>query len=433
MRDERNFLFVLSPNAGILDSWLPVLDRLAATPRVKLHALLPRPDATINLRREDFMVRNSAPVFSTVHFSSTTGNWASARTLIQARQKLALVNRIRQTTRWLSRNPTRRSQSEPGFDESATRAHLEQANLHSAEAILCDLSEHRKPYFNALLRAAPHARLYSVSQGLSIRELTTGRAISSEPSLPAHLRDRTASQFLLGKPKGTHYRSRFGLLPHQIAVTGIFRHDPAWLKRMHNPRVKQHLEPGSYVFLASRSASRRYLPPTERERSIRLVYEQARKRGLALVLRRHPFESDKRQIERWLGKEGKKNHWFETGRHPLDIGAASAIAVTLNSSVAVDMAAMGIPVMDPVDYSIFEEDAPNTRFDSHGRPISIYSQSGITIAASTEADFSREMDRLLERNIPETPEPSAEYRAMYADPKGSIERAMRRILEPRKA
>jgi hypothetical protein len=188
------------------------------------------------------------------------------------------------------------------------------------------------------------------------------------------------------------------------------------------------MAPGSYVFLASRPASAKYLPQDEKQRAIRLVHEQTLKMGLTLVVRLHPFESGKRQFQRWLGKAGGTNRWLETQRHPLDIGADCALAATLNSSVAIDMAAMGVPVVEPIDYSVFPDDSQHTRLDRHGCPIGVYSQLGITVPANNAEDLASALNRLRRANIVGADGPSAEYRALYADPAGSIDGALRHIL-----
>lgn len=428
MAEERNFLFVLSPNAGILDSWLPVLDRLAQTPQVRIHALLPRPEATLKLRSSDFMVRCSMRTFASVHFCRPDGRWAQTRNLVKARQKLALSNRMRSAQR-LNPLSRQRARGDSTPRQDVTRTYLERIGLHRAEALLCDISEHRKPYFAALLRATPEIPIHSVSQGIFLREVAGERPLSSRQLLPDWLRGRMATQFLMGASEDSFYRPRFGLSSRQLCLAGIFRHDPEWLDRMHGPAPEHDMTPGTYVFLASRPSSPRYLPQAEKRRVIRMVHEAARTRGLTLVVRRHPFEGSKREFERLIGKAGKRNGWLETARHPLDVGAECALAVTLNSSVAIDMAAMSVPVVEPIDYTGYPEDAPNIRLDENGRQTSVFTQSGIAIGASSEAELASAMDRLLGRRQRARTGASAAYRALYAEPAGSIDHAARRMLE----
>lgn len=429
MAEERNLVFVLSPNAGILDSWLPVLDRLARMPKVRIHALLPRPRATLNLRQDDFMVRNAARIFASAHFCTSDGRWARARNLVQARRKLVLSNRAHSLVDSLTRTPNRRFQEDPTIDEESTRRYLERMGLHRAEAMFCDISESHKPYFTGLLQATPQTRIHSVSQGISLRETGDGPSHSVESTFPPQIRDRIETQFLMSSSEMAHYGPKYGLSPHQTCISGIFRHDPGWHQRMRQPGSIPGPEPGSYVFLASRPASARYLPRVEKQRVICMVHEQARKRGLSLAIRRHPFEGNKRELERLIGKPGARNQWFETARHPMDVGADCALAVTLNSSVAIDMAAIGVPVIEPIDYAGYRRDAPNVRLDDNGRQVSIYSKSGVAIGASTETDFASAMDQLLAPGQPSRLGASAAYRALYADPTGSIDEAVSRILE----
>jgi len=414
MPEERNFLFVLSPNAGILDSWLPVLDRLARIPYVKIHAILPRPRATLYLRGSDFMIRKTAKTFASVHFCAADGQWGRARNLVQARRKLVCSNWKQRlfgpSSGTSSCTQAGLSQYEPGAELEATRSHLEKAGLHRPEGMLCDVSESQKTYFSGLLQATPQSGIHSVSQAVSLRELRADQPRPVSQSLPSYICERIETQFLLGESEKTHYQSKYGLLPGQIVVSGVFRHDPAWIAQVQAQTVNDGLKPGRYIFLVSRPVNPRYLPLSEKQRIIRMVHEQARKRGLTLVIRPHPFEGNRREFDRLIGPPGKQNHWIETGRHPLDIGFKCALSVTLNSSVAVDMAAMGVPVIDPVDYAKLQEDSPSTRFDDLGSPISTFAESGIAVGAKDEASFRRAMDGLLEPSERFEPRPSEEYR-----------------------
>jgi len=428
MTGDRNFLFVLSPNAGILDSWLPVLDRLARLPHVKIHAILPRPRATLNLRRKDFMIRSSAETFASVHFCTADGRWNRARSLVHARRKLVLTNWGRRLLKNRVTGQPRGMQDDPTLDHEATRSYLEEAGMHRPTAMLCDISEARKPYFSGLLQSVPQAKIHSVSQAVSLQEFGDSPSTPTRVPFSGQVQERIETQFLLSESEARHYSAQYGLSNSQISVSGIFRHDPQWIAQAFPRARTKGLQPGSYLFLASRPTSPKYLPHSEKQRVIAMTHEQARKNGLTLVVRRHPFEPSRRQFDQLLGKPGKKNNWLETARHSMDVGFECAFAITLNSSVAIDMAAMGVPVIDPVDYRTLRDDSPTIRFDDRGRPISSYSKSEIAIGASDESSFSAAAGRLSKQGGRSVAHPSKAYRALYADPAGAIQSAVQRIL-----
>jgi len=295
--------------------------------------------------------------------------------------------------------------------------------------LLCDVSVVQKPYFSSLLQATPRTGIHSVIHGVTLRETSTERSATVRSTLPPHVRERIKTQFLLSTSEEPHYHSAYGISTAQMHVSGVFRHDPEWVARLRSHGDTRGLEAGSYMFLVSRPVNPRYLQHAEKKRIIVMAHEQARKRGLTLVIRRHPFESNQREFERLLGKPGKRNRWLETVRHSMDIGLDCAVAVTLNSSVAVDLAAIGVPVIDPVDYSKLQEGSPTTRFDDDGRPVSIHCKAGIAVGAPDETSFSVAVDQLARRGRASKVQPSTAYRALYADPNGAIRNATRRILE----
>lgn len=430
IRRKRDLLFIMSPNSGILDAWLPVLERINASGRVRIHALVPWQRTLLNLRPDDFLVRIATSIFSSIHYCKPNGVWAGARDLGQARAKLQCTQKLNGAIKRITGyQDTASRDTDPTTREREAKKYFLKAGLNRGSPILCDISEWEKPYFAALLNITPETRIYSAAHGIDLRSLCKSTDLSESRTLPKNIEERLVLQFALGESERPYYLTKLNISPKKLCISGVFRHDPVWRRKIQIIARNSKPIDFPYIFIASRNANKTFLPLDEKKRIYQIIQKEARRRSLAMVIRRHPLEGNKRAIDRMLGKSGDVETWLDTMRHPLDIGADCRLAITLYSSVAVDMAAMNVPTIEPIDYGNCPKTASNIRLDSRGNPTSFYIKHGIVHDASNAEELSCLMDHFAPEAGRSVKESSPAYRSLYADPTDSIRMAAECVLE----
>jgi len=399
-------------------------------PETRVHAILPRPEATPSIDFDDFAIRRSRSVWNSWIQALPTDNWielSSPRWIGLGRFAARAARRIQR----------RMGTSAPADRELRARklaqtflSRFGRSFTEGVSTVLCDLADLRHPELGALVRLFANAGIFCQAHGVDIRALpeTTLDVCNKRKTVSTYTQGRKITALLLAESERDYYRESYGLDDSQIMICGVLRHDPDWLKSLSEGDFARPPLTKPYVFVASRPISENFLPRETKHKILDLVHDYARQEGLVVAIRKHPVERQRghTEIEACLGKAGQANGWFDSRCHPLHLGYHADLTVTLYSSIAIDLACLNRSVIEPIDFTNCRAQTPNIRIGEDGKFVSFYQKAGFATRARDREEFFSIAD-LMRHGKRKKPQPRAVYDHYYANPEGAVEEITRMI------
>jgi len=411
----------------MLDMWLPILQPL----RKKLQdtefvLLFPegRQIGVLNLR--DALFEIASPIFDKVLYPSVTGQWKQAKNLAEAQKSHESEPAVR-----LWRSLKQRGLAEPlrGLIASARRLATERRNSKSEapdvltgligeeSVILFNISEVDKPYMAVTLKGLNRKqKKFSMYHGIKLED----HPLVGEKSVSKF--DSTNTVALLFSPREReYYLDYYGLTKKNLRVVGVPRHEDEWIDQLTSLHAYDGPAlPPRFIFVVSRPANEyASLSRASKLDALRDIGEVARQLDCHILIKLHPKqEDDDGTAEEALGLENLGQSWGYSHAHPLLLGRHCEFAVSFLSSVAVDMAKIGTPIIEYMDWRIgMPRDAPWPYY-LEGKPVSINCHLGFALPASDRTQFLQRVGqirtdrtdvvdsarRAYQRVFPETPD-----------------------------
>ena len=226
-----------------------------------------------------------------------------------------------------------------------------------------------------------------------------------------------------------HYDESYGLPRSQVKVVGVPRHDQSWIRRLREHYRGQPTEKGKYIFLASRPVNERTFPPARKIEALQALKTLADQLDCRVLVRLHPLETefDKGIIESVFEKQVLGKTWSYSTLPPIVAAEGALFAVTLFSSVAIDMLATEVPVIELCDFADLTE-SPNLVHDNDGRLTSIYQQSGLVLGAANFEQLTLCAAQIRNGRDAVLASLKAAYSRTYASPDLSVELIVQDIL-----
>jgi hypothetical protein len=400
-------VLLCAPSMGILDNWLPVLHAAREShPDWRIVALIPDratlaqvdPGDTAHVLADDVIDATIAPLVG--------GGWILTEGFLTARAAAA-------PHRLLRRIPTR----------AQRRLRCEPSALAGPDTrVLYDVHLHDKEQLRLLLRDIGDAPRFSHNHGIELERAGTRRI---PPPDPENLR----AAFVYGQSEVDAYAANFGVAHDRIHPVGIARHEPDWVSRVVERSRRMHELPfGESVFVVSRPAGSTYLPRDRKIAALRALHRVAwEEHGIPIVLRTHPKEHEDGTLSEALPAGGEGVSWARSRAHPFHIASQSRIGITFFSGVAVDLVALGVPVIELLDVrGLPKHDTQDALRDPRGRPVfGPYRRDGLVIPADDVDDLREAFRATIADPVRALVALQERVRACFADPTGSTERMVR--------
>ena len=379
---------ILSPHLGILDAWLPLLWQLKRTrPELSLLAIFPRRNDAIEVTDKDFLVEYSKELFEGVICMGEGGQGTAYSSIVDAAAPM-----------------TNAAGGHSGLSIGNT---VKLESLRERVKLVCfDLATRMKVPVKEILDTFSSARSFSVPHGIDLR--MWGGHPTGQPSL-------RSTAYLLSTHEVEFYRTKYGLGEEDIRVVGVLRHDPRWIDEIKRYYEAEHKPSGSYIFLASRPSNNLELfPPSRKRNAVEAVGQLASELGCKIVVRRHPKEREEAIFEDVLGVAQYGKAWEYSALHPFVLGESALFCVTFFSSIAVDMAALGTPVIELCDFRGLSGGKQLFR-NGEGQPISIYQKFGLALGARDYEELKLRADDVLTDRTAVAKRLRAAVRAIYSE------------------
>jgi hypothetical protein len=399
-------VLLCAPSLGILDNWLPVLHAARAShPDWRIVALIPDRETLSQLDPSDTAHVLADEVIDATVAPLVGGGWVEAAGFLAAARAAA-------PRRWLPPLPT----------VEQFRRRTQPRRLARPEArLLYDIHLHEKNRIAPLLATLGDIPRFSHNHGLELEVIKSRRVAPFDPY-------NVTAAFLYGPSEIEAYARNFGLAEKALCVVGIVRHEPAWVKKVIDKSAELHHLPfDEFALVISRPAGSSYLPRERKIRALSALHEVMwEEHRVPLVFRTHPKEHDDGTFAVALPKETEGLSWVRSGAHPFHLATQSRIGITFLSGVAIDLVALGVPVIELLDVrGLPEHDNSDTRRDKDGRILfGPYRGANFVVPADDFEDLRGAAARILNDRLTETSRLSREVQSRISRPPNSTARML---------
>ncbi len=264
--------------------------------------------------------------------------------------------------------------------------------LKPIRGVLYDVYEETKKYNLDLMKHLSGIPRFSLGHGIHVH-VHTSRPLKKRALAPTG-QDVTA--YLFSDLERPHYKARFALTDSTLRVVGIPRHERSWMKRI----IDQSKDPGElgegFIFVISQAANAHTFPRDRKRQALQDIARVASELGMKIVVKLHPREQPDGLYEDVFGRDADGKGWVYSNLHPFVLGSKCAFAVTFHSGVAVDMLALGTPVIERLDLrGIPQHDHSEAMRDEYGAPILSYRYWGLVLGASDYSQLKRHADACI--------------------------------------
>jgi hypothetical protein len=414
-------LFVISPNFGIIDSWLPILYELKKRNHHGIAAFFARKNLLAQVREGDLLTEFSEMFFESVIWEASSSGWLVASSLKRAAVDNdgtagGIVRNAQRFCKWL-------------FPSGSTRSIRDGVSalgalLPNVRAVLFDIDSEKLELVRVLQdEIFNNVPWFSLPHGIDLRishsnKLTTNRYPGRNVPITAYVASDQEIE---------PYRILHGLEAASIKPVGVPRHTGSWIGEVNRHCATQNCPDLPYIFLASRPKNPKYFPAERKIRALRDIKRLSAELGCSVVVRCHPKEHDNALFMRELGQEFFQKRWFYSTKHPLVLGANALFCITFFSSVAVDMAALGIPAIERFDFTGLE----GMSLPLACGPTSIYQKFGLAFGAQNYGELREQASRIMSDREAAKKQVKDAYKALYTtldNPIGVIADDIERFL-----
>lgn len=376
--------FICYPSLGLLDSWISVFFLLQeSSPQTEFIFISPQARTIGEIDLESTIIRLSSDIFTQVIFRSENGKWYQTESFRHAMEvELRTRNNVIEKVLlkflgypgpdWTTRK--QKATYEPNL--------LVPESLHQASAVVClDLFEtHKKPMMPLLpfIRSNPKASLFH-----GINAPHTGACSYRENSYSHEIFHNTII-FAQGKSEEECYLNHLSAPPQSVEIAGIPRHDSKWIKTL-NRREKNPRPQRNFIYILSRPSTTHYITRQQKKAYLYSIREAAEQYNLDIVIKMHPKEHDDHTFQKVFQKKKFGVSWWFSNRHPLTMKNGCVAAVTFHSGTSVDMARIGVPVIEYL----------NPKNVSTDDRVFKYRRAGWVLPASNHEEFLVQFNRVF--------------------------------------
>jgi hypothetical protein len=385
-----DIVFIGSPNLGIMEQWLPVLYELKKRDNnLKIAALFPVGRVANQVNKGDTLSELSDSIFDYVIFKSWTGAWVCSDSLFNAKDLFQSLKKpliLRATDKITKKNTYLKNIINPivemiarSFFESDKQVSIKELSKH-VRIICFDIYEETKSYFNEVQDAFSSVRWFSLMHGISL-EMTESKEIYSNSLMNKRRTDVTV--YTYSEKEFKSYKMKYGIDDTYLKSVGIPRHQKEWFRHVLKNVNVDNLPQEKYIFIISRPANSNYFsddPYKTKAAIVGEIKDLSEELKCKIVVRLHPKEGKENIYENVLGENNYGLRWEYSLLHPYLLGTHSLFCVTFFSGVAIDMIALGVPVIERLNYHKMAYSSAFTH-DNYENPISLFNKLGLVMGA----------------------------------------------------
>lgn len=410
-------IFVLLPNPGVIDQWLPVIERLG--PETKIVLLSPHPANLYQLRSDDQMVKILSRRVGRVVFRVQGVGWFHADDI----RKAKIINRAcLKGSRLFSR--ANGFGSKCIFDlvrfligfvgKLRFWRHVTEIGdeIRPGDKVMGDFGVFQEACMDDVADTLSGCDIYSLVHGIIPKQ--SGKPLNSLDQ--RFTKCGSVNLYAFSAEAARDFQTRYNMANLNTRVVGIPRHDFSWISKIQNMVKLQKFDKCIYVI--SRPSNNTYHPAERKTLALKDIKEVADQLGLAVVIRAHPKEFEESVFFDVFGLQEYGHDWVITKEHSYCAGRNALFAVVFHSGVCADMVRLGVPVIErlnleglPAHYTA----ALGCVFDTC-EPMSSYLAAGLVLRARSRVEFLDQVERVLSDRDGVVAELQEAYARYFAEP-----------------
>ena len=369
-REGPDILLLVYSHFGVVDSWLPILCEVKKQRRDLSIGVIISAKALSLINLDDFVTREADKVIDLVMVKGRGQNWRTAKTFEEARASLVAAKPM-------------------AFYRSLFGPNITTKTLASCSgAVLFDILDQKTKAVRDLQVMLPDAQWFSLPHGIDRIETKEYLREKMIKKIDYKIFNRI-TVYAASRGETETYIDWFGINGENVKVVGVPRHCETWVDKIPKGQPEDWMNT-KYILIVSKPASDVFLPTKRKLQALIDIRRVAEEIGARIIVRLHPSEGVKVPdiFKDGLGAEGFGKTWTISASHSIALGRQALCAVTFFSSVAVDMAAQGVPVIEACDFTGLV-DAPQLPRDERGNPTSSYQKLGLVLGARNHEELRR--------------------------------------------
>ena len=382
--------FLCSPNWGIVDTWLPIIDKIKKNKGYQIELLILKTSMIRLLDINSFLIQNLNSQISGVVFVSFTDN------LIKCNNLQTAMSINKKIVYWpfiklLKRGRLKRLFKYPIFFYIKILQLWEQNYLKEGHVLgykelidnmsglLFDIHESEKEYYTRFSKHIREIPKFSIFHGLEIGGQREKIKLNSNKS---NLNSRV---YIFSKNDRKYYKDKYGIDDSKIIFSGIPKYDSTWISYIKKSCTNSEIKWENYVTLISRPSIGPYLPIRRKHQALIAIKELiVNKMKKKLVIKIHPKQSDISIYFDVFGTETYDIEWRFTNEHAFVLSSRSDFGISLYSGVVVDfLFGNAVPSIEYSDMvGIPECDNDLALRDKKGYPVFGYRYNEVVLGAN---------------------------------------------------
>lgn len=398
LKNVDKIYLLCSPNFGIVDNWLPVIDKIHQKyNHISFEMIFPKAATVEILNLEDDLVKISEKYFSAILYKNHDGGWSRSDTYFAAKEHNTRSSSSLFFKKWKDRvGRIFKIQFVFNFFTKIFSSLFGDVSpfpkISSSSVLFYDVGEELKDYSKEILKAFNECPCYSIFHGVNIE------TEKNYTKLPTGFKTSNTKSFLFSEKEREYYREAFKLEDRQLCPVGIQRHDKNWVELVKTNSRLDFTSSSKFVFLVSRPAGP-FLPLSKKRKFVKhlkkVIIEEM---GLDLVIRLHPKELDEGIYDSVLGRDNLGKNWHISKSHCLTLSAECVFGITYYSGVCLDLIYLGKNVIEMLDLVGLDGfDHANANRDSNGTPIFSYRFYNFVYGVSSESELRDKARKILDK------------------------------------
>ena len=378
-------LFICSPNLGILDIALPLINYQRKKSGKKFVILFTKPAVSRSFKEDVFLVKHGKNFFDEFIFISESGTWFKSSSFTEFQEInqflkkyktfISRLDNLSQENTFLRIVSKTLKKILYFFEKFFYLKNIILINeiFMNIDLVIYDILEIKKKYFQTLRTLFKDLNKISVMHGISVlQSKKTNKFIDHnyEKSLKILSFSQSEKDFFVD----------FGVEENDIIVSGILKHDAEWLEFINSKRKPLIFkEP---VVLFSRSESEYFNFDRKRlalENIKKIILDENKYK---LVIKTHFKSRDNQIYYEIFGKENYEINWTFSDDHQFNLASNAKFTITFYSSICIDMLRLGIANIEYLDLRGLESfDNDHALRDDNGHPVFDYRYNDLVIPA----------------------------------------------------
>lgn len=390
---NHNCLFICSPGLGLLDNWIPVLDKLKKK-KINVDIFFPKIKTIEQFRTSNFLSDQAVKIFNNVIYQDLNGELFISKFNKSFIKNTSLNKYLKITRSYLMKFLNQEAFLGDNIFYKLNNilikfkqkhVEIDMSYLNNYSFICYDMYEESKSYIKKYKIILKKIKKFSLHHGSDFPAANKKKynKIKVENIYPI--------LFTTSNLEKEYYKNNYNF-KNNPKLLGCPKHDEKWRKLLQKQKINYPFKE-KYILLISRNVDNNYLPSERKKKYLQIIKKNLIDKNYKIAVKLHPkedSESGKNFYFKIFKKKDFKKKWTFSTELPLQLSKKAIFVITFFSGVAVDMSALRKTTIELLDLKGLEHKAAKSdifyeKFSNE--PVFRVRYSGFVLGASNENEF----------------------------------------------